>query len=280
MMELYNGPFRSVFLKVGKRSYPTLAFITQRMMPSRQRGQLDMVFCALASMDNDQVRQLAGALLVDERIPYTEDDLDTIVSLSDGHPFNVKFLVAKAKEYSLSIALADHTELLQWKARRGSAYLRNIDFSKSEIRVLAALRDFLVLDFDTIQRLLGGDLESVAATLTRLIDLHVVETRADSYGVAPPLRAAVQRERRFRLDGKSQQEMLDVVSETLRVEDDAQLVSVSMIRAGILANLKQNRSVPQSFSAFLLPSHQVWHARRYYDDRQWRGLYKVSERRS
>ena len=74
-------PFRTIFTKIRKRSYPTVVFIAQRMMPSRQRRDLDIVFCALSSLDNDQVRQLAGSLLIDGDIPYTNEDLDNIVSL-------------------------------------------------------------------------------------------------------------------------------------------------------------------------------------------------------
>ena len=269
-------PFRSIFAKMKKRPYPTIVFIARRMIPSRQRAGLDIVYSALSSLDDDQVRQLAGFLLVDSSIPYVDEDLDSIVELSDGHPFNVQFLIAKARQYTLQIALADPAELLQWKAKTGSAYLRDIAFSDEEVMVLAALRDFIVLDFDTIQRLLTGRLELTAETLTRLIDLHVVEARTDSYAVAPPLRTAVQRERRFRLPGQAQRRLLRVVSETLNVENETQPVSVSMIDAGILANLKESSSVPQHFTAFLLPSHQVWHARRYYDDRKWRECARLA----
>jgi hypothetical protein len=93
-------------------------------------------------MTDAQIRQLAGFLLTDAEITYSNDDLEQIVSLSDGHPFNVNFLVGTAIEYTLPVALADTTELTQWKRMRGSEFLRNIEFSEDKTAILAALRDF------------------------------------------------------------------------------------------------------------------------------------------
>ena len=263
-------PLRRVFAKIRRRAHPTIIFIAQRMMPRRQRGDLDIVFCALSSLDKEQIRQLAAFLMVDEGVTYSDDDLDNIVALCDGHPFNVRLLVSHAKEYTLAVALADPAELLRWKEKRGRAFLREIQFSQEEMLVIGALRDFKVLDLDTIQRLLQGSLKETAAALTHLIDLHVVEVKADTYAVAPPLLVAVQRDRRFDLSGETRREVLNVVSETLHTRSEDDQITLSMIDAGILANLKKNSSVPEHFSAFLLPSHQVWYARRHYDERMWK----------
>ena len=270
-------PFKCIFSEIRKRDYPTIVFIARRMIPGRQRGDLDIVYCGLPSMTDDQIRELAGFLLIDEKISYTAEDLDSIVSLCDGHPFNVKFLTSKAKEYTLPIALADPSELVHWKVRRGSAFLRDVKFSKEETLILAALRDFNILDFETIQKILQGNLELAAAVLTRLIDLHVVEVRVDSYAVSPPLRTAVQRDRRLEVDGQERQMVLDIVSETLQIRNDGETIALSMIDAGILASLKSSSSVPENFSVFLLPSHQVWHARRYYDEGRWKECAKLAE---
>jgi tetratricopeptide (TPR) repeat protein len=197
-------------------------------------------------------------------------DLEQIVSLSDGHPFNVNFLVGTAIEYTLPVALADTTELTQWKRRHGSEFLRNIEFSEEEEAILAALRDFSILDFSTIHGILGGEIAAVGKALTRLMDFHVIEAAgSDTYQVAPPLRTAVGRDNRFTLDPDRTRAMLKVISDSLMAHTEADEISVSMIDAGILAALQEGTAVSPFFSAFLLPSHLVWLARRHYDGKRW-----------
>lgn len=260
---------KEIFDRIEKRSHPNVVFIAARMVPRNQRDDMELAYSALPSMTDAQIRQLAGFLLVDAEIVYSNDDLETIVSLSDGHPFNVKFIVGTATEYTLPVALADVTELNQWKVRRGSEFLRNIDFSDAEKKILAALRDFSVLDFTTIQAIADDEIDVTGRALVRLIDLHVIEGAGDTYGIAPPLRSAVQRERRFVLDSHQKAQMLEIISNTLKTKTDNDAVSVSMINAGVLAMLHQEQGIPELFSVFLLPSHLVWLARRHYDDRRW-----------
>jgi hypothetical protein len=100
-------------------------------------------------MTDAQSRQLAAFLLADAVITYSNDDLEQIVALSDGHPFNVKFLVEMAIEYTLPVALADTTELTHWKSKRGSEFLRKVQFIDEKKAILGALRDFKALDFNT-----------------------------------------------------------------------------------------------------------------------------------
>ena len=177
--------FKEIFERIEKRSHPNVVFIAARMVPRSQRDNMELAYSALPSMTDAQIRQLAGFLLLDAEIVYSNDDLETIVSLSDGHPFNVKFIVGTATEYTLPVALSEVTELNQWKVRRGSEFLRNIDFSDVEKKILAALRDFSVLDFTTIQAIAEDEIDVTGRALVRLIDLHVIEGAGDTYGIAP-----------------------------------------------------------------------------------------------
>jgi hypothetical protein len=239
------------------------------MVPRQRRGDLSIVYCALPSMTDAQIRQLAGFLLTDAKITYSNDDLEQIVSLSDGHPFNVKFLLEAAIEYTLPVALGDTTELTQWKRRRGSEFLRNILFTEEEKVILAALRDFSTLDFATIQGVVGREIPIIGKALARLMDFHVIEAANDTYQVAPPLRIAVGRDNRFTLDPERRREVLKVIADSLNACPDYDVISVSMIDAGILAALQEGNKVPPLFAAFLLPSHLVWLARHHYDGRRW-----------
>jgi hypothetical protein len=264
-------PLKQIFSKIQRRSHPTVVFISERKIPHSRRGDLSIAYCALPSMTDAHIRQLAGFLLTDAEITYSNDDLEQIVLLSDGHPFNVKFLVETAIQYTLPVALADTTALTHWKRKRGSEFLRKIEFTEEEKVILAAFRDFSVLDFTTIQSIVGGEIAVVGKTLTRLMDFHVIEAAGDdTYQVAPPLRTAIGRDNRLRLDPNRRRAMLKVVSDSLKAHTDDDKISVSLIDAGILATLQEGDKVPPLFSAFLLPSHLVWLAKRHYDGKRWR----------
>jgi tetratricopeptide (TPR) repeat protein len=263
-------PLRQIFSRIRGRSHPTLVFVAERMIPHSRRGDLSIAYCALPSMTDAQVRQLAGFLLTDAKITYSNDDLEQIVSLSDGHPFNVKFLVETAMQYTLPVALADTSELTQWKRKRGSEFLRKIEFMDEEKVILAALHDFSKLDFATIQGIVGGEIAVVGKALARLMDFHVIEAAGDdTYQAAPPLRIAIDRDKRLALRPDQRRAMLKVVSDSLQAYADDNEISVSMIDAGILATLQEGNDVSPLFSAFLLPSHLVWLAKRHYDRRRW-----------
>ena len=68
------------------------------------------------------------------------------------------------------------------------------------LRILAATKDFTVLDFSTLTNVCECDTSSVAKSLVRLIDLHIIEGSGDTYNLSPPLKIAVERDGRFKLD--------------------------------------------------------------------------------
>jgi hypothetical protein len=138
----FQKPLAQIYAKMRPQAHPTVVFIAQRMMPRSLRLDQSIAYCALPAMSNAEARQLAAFLLTDSRISYSDDDLNRIVDLSDGHPFNVKFLTEAAKQYSLPVALGNTGEFTKWKQRRASEFLRGIEFTDDEKTILAVLRDF------------------------------------------------------------------------------------------------------------------------------------------
>jgi hypothetical protein len=153
------------------------------------------------------------------------------------------------------------------RAARLGLYARRLE----EKVILAALHDFSKLDFATIQGIVGGEIAVVGKALARLMDFHVIEAAGDdTYQAAPPLRIAIDRDKRLALRPDQRRAMLKVVSDSLQAYADDNEISVSMIDAGILATLQEGNDVSPLFSAFLLPSHLVWLAKRHYDRRRRR----------
>ncbi|MGB9366274.1 MAG: TIR domain-containing protein [Xanthobacteraceae bacterium] len=262
-------PLRRILSKVRRHQRPSIIFVAERMIrPALRNGLESAIFCPLPSLSRDEVRQLAALLLRQFQISYSNDDLEKIVEIADGHPYNVIFIVQAARQYTLPVFLADPSDFVQWKRRRASDFIQKITFSIEERVILCALRDFSALDFDTISLVVGENIDNVGRALARLIEMHIIETKADTYLVSPPIRVAVERDSRFSLPHSDYRKILEAVSSALKVHDESSTISLSLVNAGILAQLQQDGEVSELFSAFLLPSHHVWLARRRYDDGQ------------
>lgn len=196
---------------------------------------------------------------------YTTEDLGKLVGLCDGHPFNANYLVEEVKEYTLPVVLGNPSSIVQWKRRRANEFLQHLTFSTEECLILTALREFSALDFDTLAEAVGLEISALSNSIIRLMDYHIVESSSDTYFVAPPVRDAVDRDPRFTVTAARHREMLSAVSSRLITSADDSTAPISMVEAGILAALQEERELPPLFSAFLLPSHLVWLARRKYD---------------
>src|SRR5205823_1953026 len=115
------------------------------------------------------------------------------------------------------------------------------------------------------------------AAMMRLMDLDIVEARSDAYLIAPPLRMAIERDARFRGMTNELRDIVRKVSALLNVHDEDDEISLSLINAGILAQLQVDEKVTELFSAFLLPSHSVWLARRHYDATEYNESIRFAE---
>ncbi|MCW5736984.1 MAG: toll/interleukin-1 receptor domain-containing protein, partial [Enhydrobacter sp.] len=269
--------FKRVIELLGSQSYPPMAMIAERMVPRRYRSETPtIIFCPLPSLNTDQLKQLISFKLQDADISYTDEDVRQLTDLSDGHPFNVQMLVDAIREHTLKVFLADPSDFNQWKQRQGAAFLKKLSFSQEETRILAGLRDFRGLDFDTLVLLSTSELQVAGRAVARLLDLHIIEAAGEVLQISPPIRAAIERDSRFVLAAQDRRNALQVVSGVLHIDSEAKDVSISMIDAGVLATLQDGRDVPETFSVFLFPSHLVWLARRKYHEKRYRDCIRLS----
>jgi tetratricopeptide (TPR) repeat protein len=266
----FQTPIRQLIERMTPNRRPYIVFIADRMISHvRQRDVEGLIYCRLPSLSPDETKQLIALMLRSNDIKYSAEELSQLAELSDGHPFNVAFLVEAIKHYGLSLVLGDPSEIIQWKRRRASNFLSKIRFTPEQQLILAALKNFNVLDLDVLVRISEADASEVSRALTQLIDLHVVEADAEAFSITRPLQVAVERDKRFNLSDEQQRQMLATISDQLTTKTEEDEVSVSMVDAAILSMLQQGREIPALFAALLLPSHLVWLARRRYDERKF-----------
>jgi Flp pilus assembly protein TadD len=264
----FQVPLKKTISRMQPQNRPSVIFIAQRMVKFGRRKEVTgIVYCSLPSLMPDDIRQLIGFLLRDADIAYTSEELNRLVQLCEGHPFNAHFLIEAIKEYTLPVVLGDPSDITKWKRRRANEFLQDLTFSDEEKKIVGTLRDFTALDFATLSQALGTKIDEVSKAMSRLMDYHLVETLADTFLIAPPMRDAVDRDPRFDLAPDQHRRVLRAISDQLIAANDDTTVSMSMVEAGVLATLQEGKELPDLFSAFLLPSHLVWLARRWYDQK-------------
>jgi tetratricopeptide (TPR) repeat protein len=273
----FQASIRNIIERVKPERRPYLVFVGDRMVPHARQQEIEgIVYCRLPPLTPDEAKQLVALKLRDADINYSSEELERLVDLCDGHPFNAAFLVEAVKHYGLALVLSDPSEIVQWKRRRASDFLARIDFTKEQQNILAALRLFNVLNLEILVSVSGSDATTVSAALAHLLDYHIVEADSNAFSISPPLWSAVDRDRRFEIRPLEQSRLLGVISQELTAKQDADEISASMIDAAILARLQEGDELPPLFAALLLPSHLVWLARRRYDEKRLEECIKLA----
>ena len=178
-------------------------------------------------------------------------------------------MIEEASDCGLSVFMANPRHFIEWKHRQSSEYLGKIQLTETEVLVLGILKMVPELDFAAIADALDERDVTIAEAIFRLVNLHVIESTTDSFIVSPPLRIAVERDRRIRLTVDVAQRAIGQLVESLSVRLDDGTAPVRLINSTVLASLQSGRAMPEIASAFLLPSHSVWMAKRCYDERNW-----------
>jgi hypothetical protein len=116
----FQSPMRKVVAQLNPQRRPCVIFIAERMMPQIRQHEVDgLVYCRLSPLSADESKQLFGLMLRNAGTDYSSDELVELAKLSDGHPFNIAFIMEAVKHYGIQVVLGDPSEIARWKRRRG-----------------------------------------------------------------------------------------------------------------------------------------------------------------
>jgi hypothetical protein len=201
----FNDEFEGIVDQLQAAPHPPVCFISPRMTPVKyRRAANDVAYLAVRAFDHEEAERLIHRLLKDRQIAADQAQIRQLVELSDGHPFNAYRLMDEIHEIGVAAFLANPASFNDWKHRQSSEYLGNVALSKDAAEVLALLSLVPQLDFPAIVQALAMAADSVTDALLWLVNWHLVEPVQDTFIVAPPLRIAVERDKRIEL-GKEQQ---------------------------------------------------------------------------
>jgi tetratricopeptide (TPR) repeat protein len=273
----FTPEFDGVISMLADKPHPPAILIAPRMVPRRlRRAQDDVIYLGLKSLTRDDTVQILGDLLKAKGHAPDDATFNTLVTLSDSHPFNIYMMMEEISDRGIAAFIANPKDYIDWKHRQSSDYISRIDFKDGERNVLAALRQLPELDFQAIVDALEADAASVSGDLWHLTHLHVVESNGDTFSISPPLQIAVERDKRFRLAKEKQGPAMKRLATTLSIRLDEGTAPITLLDAAVLASLESGDTPSEIAAALMLPSHHVWLAKRHYDQKHWRDCVRLA----
>jgi len=260
-----------------ERPHPPLAMVATRMIPLKlRRAKGDVAHVALQSLERGEALRLASKLLKDLGIRTSKEDLTEIVTLGDGHPFNFYRLAEELSERGVDTFLADPSDFINWKHRQSSEYLQKITFSAPDIQILGLLKLLPSIDFPAITAALPLAAEEASESLVGLLSKHIVEQLDGVFSLSPPLRVAVERDKRIVIPFDQRRHAVDVLAQTLAIRIEEGSAPLALVDSAILTSVQANVGDSVVTAGLLLPSHYVWLSKRNYDQRHYDECIRLS----
>ncbi|GBQ45143.1 toll/interleukin-1 receptor domain-containing protein [Komagataeibacter europaeus] len=258
------------------RPFPPISFISPRMVPLRSRREAkDVSYYAIKSLSQEDSVRLAKRLLRDKAISVTEEQVSDFVELSDRHPYNFYAIMEEINEQGLSSFLANPRGFVEWKHRRYSDYLSKIQISDIDASLLGVLKILPTLDFTAIVEALENDASELSDALQRLIQLHIIEHSGDAFSISPPIRIAVEKDKRIRIPEEKRKEILGKLAESLSLRLDEGTAPITLIDTAVISSIEAEKDTYAAI--FMLPSHYVFLCKRHYDQKHYSECIRLSK---
>ena len=265
----YKPFLRELINRIAGSSRPEIGFVQTRMMPQAYRAvSLHSYHRFITRFTDEQVRELLSFTLRDAEIDFSDDNLDALAKIVDGHPFNVKFAVQAIRSYGIDLFIADPSDLIEWKIKRAEDFLALIAFSRLETDLIAAINEYRYLPLELLRTVVKSDLQDIAIALRRLEDHCCIERRDKYYQVSASIREAIGRDRRFDKRESWKKEIAEVIATAVSEYKNDEQMPVNLFESASVAGFRSTK-VPKFVTNLILPSHILTIAKDCYDRRKW-----------
>lgn len=258
--------------------HPPLVMVSPRMTPRNfRRKSKDIAYLSVGALTREDAAKLAAWSMRTINANISGDQLNQLTDLSDLHPYNVYEMKDRIAEIGTEAFLADTSGFLAWKHKETSEYLREIEVSEVDRRILAVLLLAPELDFGSIADALQFKSDEIAISIQILVDLHVLSHSDDRFSISPPLRIAVERDPRVKLSKDDRSKIIQQLARSLTVLLEDGTAPVALADAAVLAALEAGDTISAVIDVLLLPSHRVWLAQRHYDAARWSDCLRLAQ---
>jgi tetratricopeptide (TPR) repeat protein len=259
--------FHELFRNLGTRR-PTVIVTAKRIPRFAEQRRLDSIaFFKVESLTDDESKLLWVYAL--EHLQFAEAEPKFVAYLQEhvsGHPA----MIWTAAEYVASIGKAatqaDPRELLETLRGLSLSLLDGLSLSVTSKRLLALFDEFGAIDPNDLIQICGEPDQSIAAAVTRLLSLGLLESEGDHLKLASYFRTARFR-KQFSSDADSflaeaRQRLLGLTS-TYTAEDN---ISFATIDIALTNSIAQGKDLPLAFGErAVVGSHYLRVARTCYD---------------
>ena len=146
-----NPEINAVVDRLDARPHPPAVFIARRMIQVKsRRPEGDLAYVSLGALKEEASENLVSRLVKDLGLTPTREQVVDLAKLADGHPFNFYRIADEVQERGIEPFLANPHDFIEWKHRHSSEYLRKIELSEQDVKILALLRLAPELDFTAI----------------------------------------------------------------------------------------------------------------------------------
>ena len=266
-----TAEFEQIIDRLGSRPHPAIVIISPRMTPrNKRRGAGDIAYLAVGALSRDNTQRLISwALRSIDQLPNA-DQMEQLVDLADQHPFNVYEIRERVKDIGVPAFIAAAHDFIAWKHKETSDYIRLLEYSPEDRKIISVLLIAPELDFESVVTATALSESQCADSIQNLIDLHVLRHIDDRFSISPALRVAIERDPRISAEGRLRTASVKRLAKSLTIRIDEETAPISLVDAAILADLEDDSEIGALTSALLLPSHRVWLAKRHYDAGQWK----------
>lgn len=270
--------FDAILKYINSKPHPPLVFISPRMTPNnKRRASGDIAYCSVPNLSRDETERLIITLLRDKDIKANSEQISDLVNIADQHPFNIYRMMTEIERVSLGIFLANPRDFIDWKHKQTSEYIRSAQLGRIEIKILSIFSIAPVLDFHSLTGVISDELRSdVADSIQKMADLHIVQVEDDNISVSPALRIAADRDPRTDLKGPERTRIMKALADSLVLRLEEGDAPITLLGSAVMASLDSDEPVGKLVEAFILPSHQVWLAKRHYDSKRWKESMRMA----
>lgn len=265
-----NGSLRPVFelLKQKNFPHPPLCLILFRTPPGKAREPEGVIYQKVEGLTSDDIKKIISLYLKKKNQLISATQLDSLVDLVDGHPYNLEYLIELMESGSLESIIEDPSDIIAFKKRQGDEFLSKIALSDNARQLLASLRVLGPSSVAVLARVSALDIPILSKSLKELEECHCIDRMGTLVGINRPLRAAIERSAALQLSKFQVQNLREQVIEIFNEFDDSDSVPVSLISTAARAAIMLNDQ-DAYLRMFISPANSVLAARQLYDVRRY-----------
>jgi hypothetical protein len=146
----------------------------------------------LAPLNANESKLLLQQLFRLSGVKASPEQTGELLEYLGGYPPSMYLAARHAKDYGLSLLLADKSVLVDFQVKRFTGLINKLHLNEKEWLILQYLGSEQLVPFSIIPLVVGADPSEVAPMLRNLIERSLVVMVGDSYCLSSPIRSAVE----------------------------------------------------------------------------------------